>query len=38
LSDSEKSLLEQLRDSPNFAPDADHQEKGFFDKVRDMFT
>lgn len=38
LSDAEKSLLEQLRDSPNFAPDADHQEKGFFDKVRDMFT
>ena len=38
LTDEEKSLLEQLRDSSNFEPDSDHQEKGFFDKVRDMFT
>ena len=38
LSDEEKALLEKLRDSSNFDPDPDHQEKGFFDKVRDMFT
>lgn len=38
LSDDEKKLLEKLRDSANFQPDANHQEKGFFDKVRDMFT
>jgi molecular chaperone DnaJ len=38
LSKEEASLLEKLRDSDNFQPDVDHQEKGFFDKVRDMFT
>ena len=38
LSSEECELLEQLRGSENFQPDANHQEKGFFDKVRDMFT
>ena len=38
LSKEERELLEQLRDSENFNPDTDHQERGFFDKVRDMFT
>jgi molecular chaperone DnaJ len=38
LTKDERDLLEQLRDSENFNPDADHQERGFFDKVRDMFT
>ena len=38
LSSEEHELLEQLRESKNFQPDANHQEKGFFDKVRDMFT
>jgi molecular chaperone DnaJ len=38
LSSEERELLEQLRESANFQPDANHQEKGFFDKVRDMFT
>lgn len=38
LTKDERELLEQLRDSENFNPDADHQERGFFDKVRDMFT
>ncbi|HBE12035.1 MAG TPA: molecular chaperone DnaJ, partial [Flavobacteriales bacterium] len=38
LSSEERELLEQLRESKNFQPDANHQEKGFFDKVRDMFT
>ena len=38
LSKEERELLEKLRDSDNFNPDTDHQERGFFDKVRDMFT
>ena len=38
LSKEERELLENLRDSENFNPDTDHQERGFFDKVRDMFT
>ncbi len=38
LSKEERALLEKLRDSDNFNPDTDHQERGFFDKVRDMFT
>tara|TARA_B100000768_G_scaffold111492_1_gene103296 strand:+ start:4791 stop:5906 length:1116 start_codon:yes stop_codon:yes gene_type:complete len=38
LSKDERKLLEQLRESENFNPDPDHQERGFFDKVRDMFT
>ena len=37
LTDSERKNLEKLRDAPNFAPELDHTEKGFFDKVRDMF-
>ena len=38
LAKEERELLEKLRDSENFNPDTDHQERGFFDKVRDMFT
>ena len=38
LSKEERQLLEQLKDSKNFDPEPDHQERGFFDKVRDMFT
>lgn len=38
LTKEERELLEKLRDSENFNPDTDHQERGFFDKVRDMFT
>jgi molecular chaperone DnaJ len=38
LSKDERKLLEQLRESENFNPDPNHQERGFFDKVRDMFT
>ena len=37
LSDRERELLEELRDSHNFAPDGVGQEKGFFDKVKDFF-
>ena len=37
LSDRERELLEELRESENFAPDGKGQEKGFFDKVKDFF-
>ena len=37
LSERERELLEELRESPNFAPDGKGQEKGFFDKVKDFF-
>lgn len=38
LSKEESKILETLQDSPNFQPEPDHGERGFFDKVRDMFT
>ena len=34
----ETELLEKLRSSPNFAPQPGKAEKGFFHKVRDMFS
>jgi len=34
----ETELLEKLRSSPNFAPQPGKSEKGFFHKVRDMFS
>ena len=37
LSSEEKSTLESLRDSPNFAPKPGKNEKGFFDKIREFF-
>jgi molecular chaperone DnaJ len=38
VSKEETELLEKLRDSPNFAPQPGKSEKGFFHKVRDMFS
>lgn len=40
LSNEEKKLLTRLQESKNFKPDPDEtkKEKGFFDKVRDMFN
>ncbi|MDG2426593.1 MAG: molecular chaperone DnaJ [Flavobacteriales bacterium] len=38
LSDEERKTLEDLRDAENFQPDPEHGERGFFDKVRDMFS
>ena len=38
LTKDETQALEALRDSANFQPDLDHEERGFFDKVRDMFS
>lgn len=38
LSKEESEILEKLRASPNFAPQPSKSEKGFFHKVRDMFS
>jgi len=37
LSKEERKTLEAMRDSENFAPKDNHSEKGFFQKVKDMF-
>jgi molecular chaperone DnaJ len=37
VTDEEQKLLEKLRDMPNFKPNPGKDEKGFFDKVKDMF-
>lgn len=37
LNDEERRLLEKLRDMPNLKPTPGKEEKGFFDRVRDMF-
>jgi molecular chaperone DnaJ len=37
LSDEERNLLERLRNAPNFQPNPDKEDKGFFDRLRDMF-
>ncbi|EIM78815.1 molecular chaperone DnaJ [Nitritalea halalkaliphila LW7] len=38
LSREERELLEKLRDAENFRPDPGKSEKGFFDRVKDMFS
>lgn len=37
LSDQEKTMLEKLKNSPNFDPQPGKSEKGFFEKMRDYF-
>lgn len=37
LTNEEKKILEKLRESPNFKPKAGSKEKGFFDRMKDMF-
>jgi molecular chaperone DnaJ len=37
VSKEERELLEQLQNSENFLPDPDGNEKGFFQRVKDMF-
>ncbi|QJW90450.1 molecular chaperone DnaJ [Spirosoma taeanense] len=37
LSAEERSILEKLRNSPNFQPKPNKNEKGFFDKMKDFF-
>ncbi len=38
ISKEEKEILEKLRESENFIPNPDGQEKGFFQRVKDMFN
>jgi molecular chaperone DnaJ len=38
VSHEEKAMLEKLSSSPNFQPKPDKNERGFFDKVREMFS
>lgn len=38
LSKDEQATLEKLKDSENFAPNPDGREKGFFQRVKDMFS
>jgi molecular chaperone DnaJ len=37
LTKEEKAMLEKLRTSPNFSPNPDKNERGFFDKMKDFF-
>lgn len=37
LSSEERSILESLRNAPNFQPKPGKNEKGFFDKMKDFF-
>jgi molecular chaperone DnaJ len=38
LSKEEVALLEKLKESPNFSPNPGKSEKGFFDKMKEMFS
>lgn len=38
LSAEEKSILEKMKDMPNFKPQPGKSEKGFFDKMKDYFN
>jgi len=38
LTPEERDTLEKWREAPNFQPDPDPREKGFFERVRDMFS
>jgi molecular chaperone DnaJ len=38
VTSEEKSMLEKLNHSPNFQPKPDKNERGFFDKIREMFS
>jgi molecular chaperone DnaJ len=38
ISSEEKVMLEKLSSSPNFKPRPDKNDKGFFDKIREMFS
>ena len=38
LTKEEKEILEKLKKSPNFQPNPSKNEKGFFDKMKDLFN
>jgi molecular chaperone DnaJ len=37
MTDEEKKILEKLKEMPNFKPNPGKDDKGFFDKIRDIF-
>ncbi len=37
LTDEERLLLEKLRNMPNFQPKPEKEDRGFFDRIKDMF-
>jgi molecular chaperone DnaJ len=37
ITEEERVLLEKLRNHPNFQPSPDKEDKGFFEKLKDMF-
>jgi molecular chaperone DnaJ len=37
LTDEERNILEKLRHAPNFQPNPDKDDKGFFDRLKDLF-
>jgi molecular chaperone DnaJ len=37
MTDEEKKILEKLKEMPNFKPNPSKDDKGFFDKIRDIF-
>ena len=38
LTSDERAMLEKIRDAANFKPNPTHRDKGFFHKVKEMFT
>ena len=38
LTDEEQKLLEKMRSMPNFKPNPGKDEKGFFEKLKTMFS
>jgi molecular chaperone DnaJ len=38
VTSEEKNMLDKLNHSPNFQPKPDKNERGFFDKIREMFS
>jgi molecular chaperone DnaJ len=37
FTDEERRILEKIKDMPNFNPAPEREDKGFFDKIRDIF-
>jgi molecular chaperone DnaJ len=37
VSKEEKVILEKLKESENFVPNPDHHDKGFFQRMKEMF-
>jgi len=38
INDEERAMLEKMRTSPGFQPNPDKNDKGFFERMRDMFN